>query len=653
MNKLYFLKTMLLLCALVVGSSSVWAEDSETVTLNNATSVSGDDVTISFADGGNNSKPNVQTNGIRCYPRNNMTVSSTTKKISKIELAVQVNENKNGVVPSDVSVNTGTLTGLSSLSTSTTSGEWTAANEETSSVTFTVNGTAGNIHFITAKVYYVESSDPSSGATFTYTTPSIDFPATKTYSQAPTTADGYAGTISYAITANTAGATINASTGLVTVTCGGSVTVKATAPATTGFRKSEATYTLTVNDTRTSPGLAWSANSASVTYKELPYTLPSLTNTHNLSVLYSSSEETVATIDATGTLTIKNITGSTTISAEFEGNDDYLPQTVSYTLNVTKGAYEIIDGVFDFVQAGSSSPVVDYGSGVTQTSSSSTYVTDSKTWTAGNVTMVTAKVSGSGYRWWSADHTLRFYNKSSATFSVPSGYVIIKIVTTGANFDSASEGSLSSSTWTGALNEVTLYATGTRNIKTITITYTTATKTATVTTAGWKTYAPDHAVSFREGTKAYIITAATSSGATLTQVTSVPANTAVLLEGTKGSEVIHTMDVVASSNTVVSGNCLHISDGTAKDGIYVLADGDFGVGFYLWTGSSALSAGKIYMQIPSATRAFISLDADASGIDATLTDGEVLKNVYDLQGRRVAHPTKGLYIVNGKKVIKN
>jgi hypothetical protein len=26
--------------------------------------------------------------------------------------------------------------------------------------------------------------------------------------------------------------------------------------------------------------------------------------------------------------------------------------------------------------------------------------------------------------------------------------------------------------------------------------------------------------------------------------------------------------------------------------------------------------------------------------------------VYDLQGRRVVNPTKGLYIVNGKKVIK-
>ena len=31
--------------------------------------------------------------------------------------------------------------------------------------------------------------------------------------------------------------------------------------------------------------------------------------------------------------------------------------------------------------------------------------------------------------------------------------------------------------------------------------------------------------------------------------------------------------------------------------------------------------------------------------------GTLNGEVYDLQGRRVEHPTKGLYIVNGKKVI--
>ena len=40
-----------------------------------------------------------------------------------------------------------------------------------------------------------------------------------------------------------------------------------------------------------------------------------------------------------------------------------------------------------------------------------------------------------------------------------------------------------------------------------------------------------------------------------------------------------------------------------------------------------------------------------SGINTTPTDAPNASAIYDLQGRRVAHPTKGAYIVNGKKVL--
>ena len=40
------------------------------------------------------------------------------------------------------------------------------------------------------------------------------------------------------------------------------------------------------------------------------------------------------------------------------------------------------------------------------------------------------------------------------------------------------------------------------------------------------------------------------------------------------------------------------------------------------------------------------------GISATLVNNEkVNSEVYDLQGRKVMNPAKGLYIVNGRKVI--
>ena len=48
-------------------------------------------------------------------------------------------------------------------------------------------------------------------------------------------------------------------------------------------------------------------------------------------------------------------------------------------------------------------------------------------------------------------------------------------------------------------------------------------------------------------------------------------------------------------------------------------------------------------------------DNAASGITTGIENMEhsssAIDQYYDLQGRRVAHPTKGLYIVNGRKVV--
>lgn len=45
--------------------------------------------------------------------------------------------------------------------------------------------------------------------------------------------------------------------------------------------------------------------------------------------------------------------------------------------------------------------------------------------------------------------------------------------------------------------------------------------------------------------------------------------------------------------------------------------------------------------------------AGTTGVQNVLTNGEQQDDiVYDLQGRRVTNPTHGIYIINGKKVIK-
>ena len=80
-------------------------------------------------------------------------------------------------------------------------------------------------------------------------------------------------------------------------------------------------------------GLSWGTASRTVTMGSESNTFPSLTNGNSLNVTYSSSNPEVATISATGEITLV-AAGSTTITASFAGNDEYEAGEVSYTLTV-------------------------------------------------------------------------------------------------------------------------------------------------------------------------------------------------------------------------------------------------------------------------------------------------------------------------------
>lgn len=82
---------------------------------------------------------------------------------------------------------------------------------------------------------------------------------------------------------------------------------------------------------------AWSEPSATYTYGE-SFTAPQLSVQSGISgtILYASSDASVATIATDGTLTPK-MPGTTTISATYEG-DDFCPTTVTYTLHVVCNA---------------------------------------------------------------------------------------------------------------------------------------------------------------------------------------------------------------------------------------------------------------------------------------------------------------------------
>ena len=167
-----------------------------------------------------------------------------------------------------------------------------------------------------------------------------------------------------------------------------------------------------------------------------------------------------------------------------------------------------------------------------------------------------------------------------------------------------------------------------------------------VTDAGWATYVTACDMEFAEG-DAFVVSTANATTATLTGVTKIRANQPVILKG----EGAKTAIVLDEAPAVVS-NELAISNGGEIDGFVLAKPAGKSVGFYKWNGGS-LTSGKVYLPAPTAARDYIEFSfGDVTGIEnLTLMPsrkGEGM--VYDLQGRRVAQPTKGLYIVNGKKV---
>ena len=78
-----------------------------------------------------------------------------------------------------------------------------------------------------------------------------------------------------------------------------------------------------------------------------------------------------------------------------------------------------------------------------------------------------------------------------------------------------------------------------------------------------------------------------------------------------------------------------------------------GAGFYKLKATGTIGANKAYLTYRgSLAPEFFSFDGNTTSINEVRGKMEdVSGEYYDLQGRRVSQPTKGLYIVNGKKVV--
>ena len=663
MKKLLLLKSLLFLCTLLVGTSA-WATDPTTITCtfsskawvanNGGTWTSGKDGNSMQSDRG------IQiTTGVTGA---NGTSGDTFSDVSQIVVTYSTNATA-GAGSIAVKVGDGTAKSQNVTKSGGTTDRtltYSFSPKESGKVNIAVTCTTNSIYVKSVAITYTPSSTPSSAATFASTTPSINWPTVSTYTQTATTAAGYTGTITYSIgSTNSAGASINGSTGEVTVTKGGSVQVIATAPAISGYLESSASYTLTVNDVRETVTLSWSSTSVEFLKDAVSYDLPSLNNPNSLEVTYSvTGTDGLASVTPAGVVTVNTgIAGKATVKASYAGNLTYKPKTASYTITVVdptaKGSkYK----PYTVAEVEEQAEATTLGDDIYVTGYIVGCVKDNKCYKTTTANLVNTNLLLADTPDVSFAEGANVASNSDGLIPVelPSGSIRTKwnIVSNNVmGYKVLFKGNAQSYYSTNGIK-------GISEISAVSV-------PVTIGSSKYAAYSSSCALDFTDtDVKAY--KAKVNEGkVVLTQVDEVPANTGVILY----CETVGDYDIPLASGTpaavteneligVTSRTLVEWTTGGDGKKNYILQSGQFkkaATGGYLKANRAYLHTS--YDVTTAGARDYLefSFEDDVTGIsDSTrLNDNEKLinDNCFDLQGRKVAQPTKGLYIVNGKKVI--
>ena len=415
----------------------------------------------------------------------------------------------------------------------------------------------------------------------------------------------------------------------------------------------------------------WSLDPASASVVVGKSTTLQLTTNYDGTLNFVSNDEDIATVSYNSSTKVITVTGvaagSTTISvtgaatSSYEAIDKSINVTVTYP-ELESNVTDVMSGFgylyFGLTPAGSDK--------YAQPDVTSTDITD-----AYGVTISWARAGSSNTKPRFDENCVRYYTGNTLTVTAPAGATIRKIVftepETGKSWDgamTANSGVYVSSvkTWFATEEDVTSVVFTDDKTKRIggievylmkttplPITISSATGFATVFT-----YAPLDFSTLSSELKAYTATV-TGNTVTLTQVDNVPANTGIVL---KGDVKTHNVPVIASSTTEkgdltgsVTEDLVYDSEAT-KDYFYLGINA--GKAQFKRLTSGSIGAGKAYLALDKSTTAR-ELDVVFDETTAlTLVNSEkrtVNSDIYNLAGQRVANPTKGLYIVNGKKVV--
>lgn len=448
-------------------------------------------------------------------------------------------------------------------------------------------------------------------------------------------------------------ATVEASTGEVTIVGAGTAKITATSQVTDVYEEAQASYDLVV--TKFTPKLSFPQTSYTIEMGDA-FSAPKLGGLpEGVTPVYTSSKEEVATVDeATGKVNIVGV-GTTTITVTSPETGIYEGATASYVLTVNRATTRKV--TFDFANQVDVSNIEEDG-----------------------VCLKFEKAGSQNEPYWNASGHIRFYKLSVMTITANSNIKNVKFEFVGADkIKSAvtNPGNYAANVWnfsdvkakTGTLKNNGSVA----KIKKIIVTTELPTSVGTITIAtpeGFGTYYNSNSYILPEGLTAFGYTKANTDG-TLVKTDEftggdvVPANAALVVKGNTGDYECYATDKEAMKT--LEGNLLKgvaaykeipVESGKKR---YVLTTVNGVLGFYQTkSGNIKVPANRAYLELTKAQAqavSFFQLDGETTGIEnATATTKEAPKAIYTLSGVRLkATTTQGLpagaYVVNGKVVI--
>lgn len=471
-------------------------------------------------------------------------------------------------------------------------------------------------------------------------------------------------------------ATVDAATGTVTGVAAGKANITAKFAGDDTYKTSKASYEIIVKG---APSLSFPQTSYTVEMSDV-FSTPKLEGLpEGVTPAYTSSKEEVATVDATtGEVTIVGV-GTTTITITSPETGIYEGATASYELNVKAAIYKV---EFDFTTNNWGLPT-GYNKGEASYTNEAGYT-------------ITFGISSSGHKIMGSDSDCNLiFGKEDATLSLPAfPFAVSKIKVFGKKGASGKVtqnifvGNEAVSTETTNATEDHIYeiaeafqAVG--NIYTLKVTNANNTQITKIvvyakdetiagainiaTEEGYGTFYTDKNYVLPQGLTAFGYTSIDGNN-TLTKSVEyvagdiVPANTAVVVKGAKGSYNYYNTEETATK-TIEKNLLKGVTTDTrfeATSGVkrYILTRADDGILAFYRTNSGTINvkANRAYLEVPTAMAvASFSLEGTATGINNVVTTA-AKQGIYTISGVRLnATTTKelpaGIYIVDGKKVI--